>query len=130
MESDLEKIRLDQWLWAARFFKTRQRCQQAIIGGKVHQQQQRCKPGQAVHIGMQLTIRQGYDLKTIEILTLNRTRGDAKCAATMYQELAASRIAREAAAKVRQLNKLAAPQDTTKPTKKERRQLEYLKRDP
>lgn len=129
MTIENEKIRLDQWLWAARFFKTRKLCQQAINGGKVHLKQQRCKPGRTVQVGMQFTLRQGYDLKTIEVLALNKQRGNAQKAALLYRETDASINARNIAANKRKLDSLSTPQILEKPTKQQRRVSEIIKRD-
>jgi ribosome-associated heat shock protein Hsp15 len=116
-------IRLDRWLWVARFFKTRKLCQEAVIGGKVHQQGERCKPGQSVRLDMHLTIRQGHFDKTIIVTALASKRGNAIVAQTLYQETEESIDARESALQAYQQQKLARVDMPTRPNKKQRRQL-------
>ena len=116
-------IRLDLWLWAARFFKTRKLCQEAVIGGKVQQQGERSKPGQTVRLDMQLTIRQGHFDKTIIVKGLSRKRGNAAAAQTLYQETEESIASRESALEAFQQQKLANVDMPTRPNKKQRRQL-------
>lgn len=95
MTGDESRLRIDRWLWAARFFRTRSLAKAAIEGGKVHCAGQRVKVSKAVHVGMCLTIRQGDDERDIEILALSAERGAATQAQTLYQESAAS-LARRA----------------------------------
>jgi len=66
-----DKIRLDKWLWAARFFKTRALAKEAIEGGKVHCQGERCKPGKEPKVGDELSIRQGFDERRIKVGALS-----------------------------------------------------------
>lgn len=67
MSSSAEEVRLDKWLWAARFYKTRSLARNMVEGGKVHYNGQRAKPSKSVEIGAQITLRQGHDEKTIII---------------------------------------------------------------
>ena len=80
-----DAVRLDKWLWAARFFRTRAKAKAAIEGGKVHGNGQRAKAAKTVAVGDQLTIRQGFDEKAVTILGLDDQRGDATRAATLYE---------------------------------------------
>ena len=121
-------IRLDKWLWAARFFKTRSIARAAIDGGKVHVNGQRSKPNKSIDIGMTLKIRQGYDEKTVIVTALAGQRRSAKEARELYQETAESIAGREKHAALRKLSKANLPPQT-KPDKKQRRQLRELKRD-
>ena len=119
--------RLDKWLWAARFFKTRKQCQEAITGGKIHCQGQRCKAGQIVYPKMQLVIHQGYDKKIVIVKMLSDKRGNAACASSLYEETADSIAARESTSLNRRLTRETVPDLSHKPNKKERRQLQQLR---
>ena len=83
-------VRLDKWLWAARFFKTRALCKAAIAGGKVHINNTKPKTSRKINIGEVLEIRQGELIKIIEVLKLSEQRGPASIAATLYQQTQAS----------------------------------------
>ena len=122
----LTAVRLDKWLWAARFFKTRSLARTAIDGGKVHINGQRGKPSKPVQIGDELTVRLGYSEKDVVVLALHDKRGPASLAQTLYQETEASvaRYEREKAA--RQLAHQTAPE--RRPDKKQRRQITRFKR--
>ena len=91
----LEKVRLDKWLWAARFFKTRSLAKAAIEGGKVHCAGQRVKVSREIAVGDELTIRQGFDKRDVRVMALSEQRLGAAEAALLYEETAASKIARE-----------------------------------
>ena len=77
MTETQEKVRLDKWLWAARFFKTRSLAKDAIEGGKVHHEGQRDKVSKEIKVGMTLTIKQGFEDKTITIKALSEVRRGA-----------------------------------------------------
>lgn len=79
-------VRLDKWLWAARFFKTRGRAKEAIDGGKIHLNGQRSKPSKEVAIGDTLSITQGYDTRIVKVLGLSEHRGGAPAAQGLYEE--------------------------------------------
>ena len=83
-------VRLDKWLWAARFFKTRALCKSAIAGGKVHINNTKPKTSRKINIGEIIEIRQGDLIKIIEVLKLSEHRGPAPIAATLYQQTQAS----------------------------------------
>lgn len=122
-----EKIRIDKWLWAARFFKTRSIATDAINGGKVHVNGQRCKPSREVHLGDKLTVRTGFVERTVMVRTLSRHRGPATVAVTLYEETAESIQRREREAELRKQNTL--DQEPSRPNKKDRRLIHRFKRD-
>ena len=88
-ESD-DKVRIDKWLWAARFFKTRSLAKDAIEGGKVHCEGQRVKVSKEAKVGMELTIKQGFEDKTVVITALSEVRRGAPEAQLLYNETAES----------------------------------------
>lgn len=121
-------VRLDKWLWAARFFKTRGLAKDAIEGGKVHVDGARARPSRNVMPGMIIRMRLGQDEKTVEVLALSSKRGPAKVAQTLYEETPDSREKREKEAVLRREARLvtaAAP--TRRPDKKARRDLRRVK---
>lgn len=117
----MQKVRLDKWLWAARFFKTRSLAKQAIDGGKIHCDGQRVKPSKEITLGVTLVIRQGLDEKIVEVIQLSDQRRGAPEAALLYQESADSVARREAEAARRKLLRSDGPEG--RPTKKQRRQI-------
>jgi ribosome-associated heat shock protein Hsp15 len=118
------KIRLDKWLWAARFFKTRSLATEAINGGKVHVNDARVKPARAVQIGDRLEIRRGHEEYEVIVKDLSDRRGPAREAVLLYEETAASIAKREQRAEQRRLTTLLAPQrPERRPNKKERRHI-------
>lgn len=114
-------VRVDKWLWAARFFRTRSLAKEAIEGGKVHCDGVRVKVSKEVKLGMVFTIRQGFDEKTVEVKALSETRGPATVAQALYTETAESIAQREQNTAHRQANNLAHPDH--RPSKKDRRQI-------
>ncbi len=118
----MEKVRLDKWLWAARFFRTRAKAKLAINGGKVHVDGIRAKPSKEVIVGETLQIRQGYDEKVIVVTALSDNRGNATAAALLYQETEASLALRDAASERRKLAGNAISSEG-KPSKKQRRRI-------
>ena len=128
-EADIENTatRLDKWLWAARFFKTRAIAKQMIDGGKVFYNGQRTKSGKTVAIGDKIRVRQGYDEKEIVVIALADRRRDATFAQTLYQETDSSMKTREDTALARKQGILFSPATDTKPDKKQRRQIRHLK---
>lgn len=125
MSTEDERVRVDKWLWAARFFKTRSQAKDAIEGGKVHCEGQRVKVSKEVHIGMVFTIRQGFDEKTVVVKALSEVRGPASVAQQLYEETAESLDARELRQQERKADNLAQPDH--RPNKKERRQIHKFK---
>lgn len=120
-------MRLDKWLWAARFFKTRSLAQQAVTGGKVHLDGQRVKAGHTLRAGARLQIRRGFEQFEVVVLALSETRGSASVAQTLYQETDASRQQREHEAELRKANAAAMPYSDGKPDKRQRRQLQQFR---
>lgn len=117
-----DKIRLDKWLWAARFYKTRALAKTAIESGKVHCRGERCKPGKEPRIGDQFQIRTGFDERTVVVEALSIVRRGAPEAQTLYSETPESITKRENEAAQRKAGNLGVTTDG-KPTKKQRRQL-------
>lgn len=122
-------VRIDKWLWAARFFKTRSLAKTAIEGGKVHLDGQRCKASKDVSVGMVLRIRQGWDEKTVEVIALSDQRRGAPEAALLYRETDESLRLREQNAEQRKLARDAAGHPSHRPNKKERRAIHRLRDD-
>lgn len=122
-----ETLRLDKWLWAARFFKTRQLAVEAINGGKVHVDGQRAKPGKLVRAGSRLTIHKGSLAWELEVRGISRQRRGAPEAALLYEEDEASRANRQALVRERREQGLAKlPKG--RPTKRDRRRIEQFQR--
>ena len=95
MQTELEAIRLDKWLWTARFFKTRKLAADAISGGKVHVNNQRTKPGKEVKPGTKLTITKDTYRWDVTIIALSSQRRSAKEAISLYEETAESLAKRQ-----------------------------------
>jgi ribosome-associated heat shock protein Hsp15 len=127
MAIELERLRLDKWLWAARFFKTRALAVTAIKGGKVHVNKQRVKPARAVQVGDQLDISRNQVHFTVDILGLNDKRRPAKEAQLLYLETTESQQLRTEQAEQRRLV-FSATSYEKRPDKKQRRQIHRLKR--
>ncbi len=125
-EKDDGKVRLDKWLWAARFFKTRALAKAAIEGGKVHCRGERCKPSKEPKIGEELVIRAGFDERTVVIQALSAVRKGAPEAQLLYAETAESLVRRENAAAMRKAGSLGVETDG-KPSKKQRRALQRFR---
>ena len=122
-----DKVRLDKWLWAARFFKTRALAAEAVEGGKVQLNGDRPKRARALQVGDELRIRLGPYEHIVAVRALSDRRGPATQAAALYQETEASRRAREALAiQLKSLHSLFGP-EKGRPTKKDRREIERLK---
>ena len=122
-EKNSEGVRLDKWLWAARFYKTRSLARDMIEGGKVHYNGQRSKPSKLVELEAELTLRQGNDERTVIVTGLSDKRGPAPVAEQLYSETAASIEKREKVALARKMNALTMPHPDRRPDKKERRNL-------
>ncbi|MGV6988324.1 ribosome-associated heat shock protein Hsp15 [Testudinibacter sp. P80/BLE/0925] len=123
MKDNDNSVRLDKWLWAARFYKTRSLAREMIDGGKVHYNGQRSKPSKIVELGAMLKLRQGSEEKEVQVLALSDKRGNATQAQQLYQETAASIAKREQIAAARKANALSMPNPERRPNKKERRDL-------
>lgn len=127
-EKDDGKVRLDKWLWAARFFKTRALAKAAIEGGKVHCKGERCKPSKEPRVGDELVIRVGFDERTVVVRALSVVRRGAPDAQLLYEETADSLARREQAAAMRKAGALGVETDG-RPSKKQRRELQRFRSD-
>jgi ribosome-associated heat shock protein Hsp15 len=124
MDSAAEDVRLDKWLWAARFFKTRRLAVEAIDGGKVQIDGQRVKPARAVHPGTTLIIRKESLEWEVRVLAVSRQRRPAAEAALLYTETAESRARREAQIQNRREQGQGPGGPGERPTKRDRRQIQ------
>ena len=118
----MDKLRLDKWLWAARFFKTRSLATDAVEGGKVHVNGQRVRPAKEVRLGDTLAITAGENWEVV-VRALSERRGPAPEARLLYEETAASLAAREATKEARHYVADPAAERHGRPTKRDRRQL-------
>lgn len=121
-------VRLDRWLWAARFFKTRRLAIEAIQGGKVDIEGGRAKPGRSVAPGDRLTITKGEQRFEVIVRDVAEQRGPAKVAQTLYEETEASRERREHEAEQRRLAAASRPRPDHRPDRRDRRRLSALKK--
>jgi len=119
-------VRLDLWLWAARFFKTRSLAKQAIEGGKVDVNDAPGKPAKALHVGDRLRIGRGDEQFRIDVVGLSERRGSAAIAQALYRETEESRLAREALREQRRLEGAGYAKPATKPDKRARRLIRAL----
>ena len=124
-----DKLRLDKWLWAARFYKTRSLAKAAIEGGKVHLGGQRVKVSREIQVGDVLQVRQGWDEKVVEVLALSDQRRGAPEAQALYRETDDSIARREAAAAARKAAGGMIDRPAGRPTKKQRRQIHRFKQE-
>jgi len=118
-----DKVRIDKWLWAARFFKTRGLAREAVKGGKVQLNGTRVKPGRTLAEGDQLTIRRGEDEYLVRVRDLGDRRLSASLAQEKYEEDPDSVSRREAAAEQRKLDYRARAERQRRPDKRQRRQI-------
>ena len=124
-------LRLDKWLWAARFFKTRSLATAAISSGKVLINGERSKPSRSMRVGMQLRIRTGEVTFEVVVLELRSQRGPAVSAQQMYQETEASTLARAQQSELRRQQAILHQDHHGRPTKKNRRSLiRFTRRGP
>jgi ribosome-associated heat shock protein Hsp15 len=119
-------VRLDLWLWAARFYKTRALAKHAIETGKVDVGGQRAKPSRSVRIGDALVVARGEERFEIEVVALSDARGPASIAQTLYRESDASKLAREQARAMRAAERSGFRAPETKPDKRARRLIRAL----
>ena len=122
-----EKLRIDKWLWAARFFKTRSLAKAAIEGGKVEFEGQRVKVSKEISIGDTLQVRQGWDAKVILVKLLSKQRRGASDAQALYTETTESIEKRAAEAAARKAAGGMIDRPPGKPSKKQRRQIHRFK---
>ncbi len=124
MSADSEKVRLDKWLWAARFFKTRRLAIEAVSGGKVHLNGKRTKPSHTIQKGDHLTIRRAQFEYEVTVSGLSKQRRPALEAAQLYHESEASQSKRQALAmQLKEERDQRGPKPQGRPSKRDRRQL-------
>ncbi|HEB82262.1 MAG TPA: RNA-binding protein [Gammaproteobacteria bacterium] len=123
----IEEIRLDKWLWAARFFKTRPLASDAVNGGHVHLNGQRVKAGRTVKPGDRLSINKAGELFEITVTAINKTRRPAKEARLLYEETEASRSRREQQQQMKKLAAQTRPVPKRRPDKRDREALKRFK---
>lgn len=120
-------VRLDKWLWAARFFKTRSVAREAVSGGKVHLNGNRAKPGRSINVGDELRIQRGEEEYIITILEASMRRGPATVARTLYEESDENREQRERLAEQRKLEHQSSLTRERRPDKRQRRRIVRFK---
>ncbi len=123
-------IRLDKWLWACRFFKTRALARQAIEGGKVEFNGAKAKPGKTVTLNSHIKLKNGYDIREVVVTLLSDKRGSATIAQTLYRETENSLRLREKNASDRKLASQVIQHGQKKPDKHQRRNMKDFKRFP
>lgn len=119
--------RIDRWLWAARFFKTRSLAKKAVEGGKVQVENQRAKPSKELQINQTLQIRRGETTQTVVVRALSEQRGPAAQAQTLYEETAESIELRESHRSNRRMERAGLTVPSGRPDKKDRRALAQLR---
>ena len=117
------QVRLDKWLWAARFFKTRALARDMVQGGKVQYNGRRVKPSKTVELGAMVKVPQGFDFKEIIILGIEEKRQGSPKAQAMYEETADSQARRETNTEARKAQAFHSPRPENKPDKKQRRKI-------
>jgi ribosome-associated heat shock protein Hsp15 len=129
--TNTEDVRIDKWLWAARFFKTRNLAADAVNGGKVHVNGQRCKPSRDLRVGDVVTITKDQNNWEIRVTDLNKQRRPAKEAVTLYSEDEASVNKRLQQIELRKQQQALMPasERERRPNKKQRRQIHRFKQD-
>ena len=129
-ELRVDRMRLDKWLWVARFFKTRTLAAQAIEAGQVRLGDERVKPAHPVRPGDAVSVRRDTLAWHVRVLAVAQRRGSASDAALLYRENDESVTAREEALAQRRAERAATPRYPGRPTKKERRKLEDFLNEP
>jgi len=130
MKETREKIRLDKWLWAARFFKTRSRAAQAVNGGKVHLNGSRVKAARAVNVGDELVVSRGHVEFKVKVMGLSLYRRPAVEARLLYEEYEESILAREENRELRRMFNVSNSAPAKKPNKRDRRKIkEFVRKD-
>ncbi len=125
-----EKVRIDKWLWAARFFKTRSLAAKAVSGGHVHVNGSRSKPARPVQVGDELCVRRGSLEFVVFVQQLSSRRGPAELARTLYLETDESIRRRERSRDERRLLNAAAPAPAGRPDKRDRRKIrQFIRKD-
>ncbi|WP_254275436.1 ribosome-associated heat shock protein Hsp15 [Halomonas sp. 3H] len=124
----MDSVRLDKWLWAARFFKTRALAKKAVEGGKVHYNGARAKTSKTVEVGARVRVPQGWDLMEVEVVALSDQRRGAPEARALYRETEESVARREREAEARRLTSQAMQHPLKRPDKKQRREIHRFQR--
>jgi ribosome-associated heat shock protein Hsp15 len=124
----IDTVRIDRWLWAARFYKTRSAATDAVAGGRVHVNDERVKPAKDVRVGDRLVVTSGSERRTVVVRGLAEKRGPASVAAALYEETPESVELRERRAAERRLARPLGADLGARPTKQDRRRLEALRR--
>jgi ribosome-associated heat shock protein Hsp15 len=119
----LDTVRIDKWLWAARFFKTRALAAKACDLGRIQSHGKDAKPAREVRVGDMLRIRNEGGEFEVEVLKLSEMRGPAAAAQTLYRETEESKVARQKAAAERKAMQEFAPQPERRPSKRDRRRI-------
>jgi ribosome-associated heat shock protein Hsp15 len=124
----VERVRVDKWVWAARFFKTRSAATEAVLGGHVQVNGTRAKPAREVTVGDRVEVRVGERRWTVVVTGVAERRGPASVAATLYEETAESVAERERRSAERRLSRPPGSDLSARPTKRDRRRLDALRR--
>ena len=120
-------VRIDRWLWAARFFKTRSSAKSAVEGGKVHVDGKRVKPSKELRPGQTLEIRRGDLVQIVVVQELSQQRGPATKAQALYAETSESIELREQRKSIRRMERAGLTMPSSRPAKKDRRALAQLR---
>jgi ribosome-associated heat shock protein Hsp15 len=128
--ADDGRIRFDKWLWAARFYKTRSLCVQAIDTGQARVNGERAKPARAMRVGEAVSVRKSGIVCEVLVTALSDRRGGAADAAKLYRETEASAVAREQVLQERRAAEASQPRFPGRPTKRQRRKLEDFLNEP
>jgi ribosome-associated heat shock protein Hsp15 len=128
MQSGMETVRIDKWLWAARFFKTRRAATEAVSGGRARLNGERVKPSKEVRAADVVEVRVGDSRRTVIVISLAETRGPASVAAILYEETPESIAERERFAAERRNARPQGADLGARPTKQARRRIEALRR--
>ncbi len=127
-ELAVERVRIDKWLWAARFFKTRSAATEAVAGGHVRVNGARAKPSREVAVGDRIEVRRSAQGWTVDIRALADRRGPATAAAALYEETPESSAAREQRRLEARASRPLGADLGVRPTKRDRRRLDALRR--
>lgn len=119
-----ERLRIDKWLWVARFYRSRNLAMEAVNGGHVHINGERSRPSHPIKPGDILKITKAGATYEIEVLALSGQRGSAAAAQTLYREIPESQVRREQQRELYRLNALYSPKPSKRPDKRERRALQ------
>ena len=126
-DDEIPKLRIDKWLWMARFFKTRQLATKAVTAGKIRVNTQRVKPAFKVKPGDDLVITRREQMWIVKVLDIPKRRGPAKEAQLLYEESEESIAGRKQVSDMRRAERISRPREEVRPDKRQRRQLRALK---